>query len=146
VFGLYSPENLIGGAILGEAWHIKKYGNWKNTIELRRMALIDNAPKNSESYFIGKICWYIKKHSGIKRILSYCDTSRGHKGTIYKASGFKCVGFGAKTNTVLFNGKEYHARSLTIDRPYANALKEKMKDGVAEYRKCEGKTIWIKDL
>jgi hypothetical protein len=54
-FGLFSPELLIGGAMFGDPRHRDKYSDNGKVpcLELRRLALIDDAPKNSESFFIG---------------------------------------------------------------------------------------------
>jgi hypothetical protein len=65
--------------------------NGYNIYELRRMAICDEAPKNTASYFISKMIKYIKKEKpNIYKLISYQDTSV-HLGTIYKASGWEKV-------------------------------------------------------
>ena len=58
VFGLFYKEDLIGAMIygpLGMANTWKKYADSESEIvELRRLCCIDNTPKCTESYFIGK--------------------------------------------------------------------------------------------
>ena len=60
----------------------------KTTLELRRMAIADDAPKNTASRMIGVMRKIIKKEfPHITLLLSYQDTDV-HQGTIYKASGW----------------------------------------------------------
>lgn len=59
-----------------------------STIELRRYAIRDVAPKNTASWGLGLMVKLIKKKFGkIKLFISYQDTSV-HKGTIYRAAGW----------------------------------------------------------
>jgi hypothetical protein len=133
-------DNIVGGAVMGLPRHGSKY---KDCIEIRRMALLDECPKYSESYFLGKIIWWIKKHNLCKNILSYADESVGHKGIIYKATNFKLVG---KTNPsvhIFWNGVRYHPRSLTINRPYSYKLREALKTGEAKKEVGLPKNIYL---
>jgi len=57
-------------------------------LELRRMAISEDAPKNTASRMIGIMRRIIKKEfPHITLLLSYQDTDV-HEGTIYKASGW----------------------------------------------------------
>ena len=76
----------------------------KNVIELRRIACVDNTPKNAESYFISKCIKWIKKYTQYDVIISYADPYYGHKGTIYQASNFKYIGK-QKFNAVMLKWK-----------------------------------------
>jgi hypothetical protein len=55
----------------------------------------------------------------------------GHSGTIYRAANYKQVGTTAPTKHVWWNGKRYHPRSLSIDRPYSYALRAAVAAGEA---------------
>ena len=57
------------------------------TYELRRMAICNNAPKNTASRMISIMCKILKKKTHYCRLISYQDTEV-HTGTIYKASGW----------------------------------------------------------
>ncbi len=58
-------------------------------LELRRMAIADDAPRNTASRMISVMVRKIKiTFPEIKRVISYQDTEV-HHGTIYKASGWK---------------------------------------------------------
>jgi len=57
-------------------------------LELRRMAIADDAPKNTASRMLGVMARMAKKRfSEITRLISYQDTDV-HRGTIYAASGW----------------------------------------------------------
>jgi len=61
----------------------------KTALELRRMAICDNAPKNLASRMIGIMRRIIEKEMPhLTLLISYQDTEV-HAGTIYKASGWK---------------------------------------------------------
>ena len=62
--------------------------NGETTLELRRYAIKDGAPKNTASWGIGKMVRAIRdKFPDVVRLISYQDTSV-HNGTIYKASNW----------------------------------------------------------
>ncbi len=78
--------------------HLYAVAMWSNPVarlnpqitwlELRRLAISDEAPKNTASRMLGWMARDIrKKFPLIVRLISYQDTSR-HVGTIYKASGW----------------------------------------------------------
>ena len=57
-------------------------------IELRRMALSPDAPKNSASRFLSWMArWFQKHYPQREMLISYQDTAV-HRGTIYKAAGW----------------------------------------------------------
>jgi hypothetical protein len=67
----------------------------KNWIELRRLAISADAPKNTASRFLASMTRYFKQHHPEKeRLISYQDTAV-HEGTIYKASGWE-IGYYSK--------------------------------------------------
>lgn len=141
---LSSEDIVVGGVVIGKPRHEKKYSNSGkvNVVELRRMALLDECPKNTESYFLGRVHWWLKKYTDIERVISYSDLSVGHIGTIYKASGYTLIGKTAKSKHVFWEGKRYHPRSLTIDRPYSYRLRDAVKDGTATVEIGEPKLIF----
>jgi hypothetical protein len=65
----------------------KRYGG--ETWELARLYLIDEIPRNAETWLIGQSVRWIKRHSKhVKHLVSYADPSQGHSGCIYKASNW----------------------------------------------------------
>ncbi|MFZ2523630.1 MAG: hypothetical protein WAW92_04565 [Minisyncoccia bacterium] len=139
-FQMYIDNKQVGGAVLGLPRHEKKY---KNCIDIRRMACLDNAPKNSESYFLGQVIKWIRDNTTYDFVLSYSDMTVGHQGTIYKASNFECIGQTTPTKYVEWEGKIYHPRSLSIDRDYSYRMREDVKTGKAIVKIGLPKNIWL---
>lgn len=99
-------------------------------LELRRLCLIDDTPKNAESYFIARTIRWLKKHTDWKFIVSYADPEYGHSGTIYKAANFKLDGMTSEGSTLLVDGKSFHIRTLTmLDRDYGREINRRYKEG-----------------
>lgn len=142
-FALVNNGKIVGGAITGLPRHTKKY---PNTIDIRRMACLDDSPKNSESFFLGRIIQYIASNTDFKFVLSYSDKTVGHFGTIYKASNFKNVGETAQSKYIEFGDRKYHMRSMTIDRDYSYKLRGAIKEGSAKIVTGDKKIIWIYEI
>ena len=104
--GAYYKDNVLAGVVIGKARHDKKYSKELKCVEIRRMACVDELPKNSESWLLGKTLWWLKKNTDIKRVISYSDKSVGHKGTIYKASNFKLIGETSPSKHVFLERKK----------------------------------------
>lgn len=136
---VYNGE-LVGGSVLGLPRHSKKY---PNAIDVRRMACIDDTPKNAESWFLGSIIKWISRDKDYDFILSYSDLTKGHEGTIYKASNFTFNGLTAPSKEVHWLGKIYHPRSITIDRDYSYKMREAIESGEAKIVTGKPKKIWI---
>lgn len=160
VFGLFYQNNLIGAMIygpLGMANTWKKYANSESEIvELRRLCCIDNTPKNTESYFIGKTIRWLKRNTDYKIIISYADTYHNHQGTIYKASNFKHCGMTANGKVIEYDGRTYHdkcIRTYHVDKngnkklkPFAQKVKDALENGEAKYVETPGKHIYVYKL
>jgi hypothetical protein len=66
--------------------------NGRNWLELRRMAISGDAPKNTASRMLSIMTRLIRvRKPHIVKLISYQDTEI-HSGTIYKASGWKMAG------------------------------------------------------
>lgn len=154
-FKLLDGDRIIGAMMYGRiamagVW--KKYADSENELtELRRLCCIDDTPKNTESYFIGKTLRWLKKNTQIKRVISYADTTYCHEGTIYKASNFKHCGMTAKGRVIMYEGKRYHDKTIRTKykgelKPFARKIKEALESGEAEYVQTKGKHIYIYDF
>lgn len=152
---LDANDQLIGAIIYGKiamanVW--KKYSEKEaDLIELKRLCCIDNTPKNTESFFIGKTIKWLKKNTNIKRIISYADTTYSHQGTIYRASNFKHLGMTNKGKVIMFEGKRYHDKTIRTKykdglKPFAIKIKEALQNGEAKYVDTLGKHIFLYDL
>ena len=136
-FNLTSPDGsfglprMIGAMIYGKPAMpdvSKKYceDNPDIVLELNRLCCIDDTPKNTESFFIGKTLRWLKQNTDIEVILSYADLEQGHEGIIYKASNFHLLGQSGGGRNLMVDGKKYHARSLGQKlKPYGRDLKRR---------------------
>lgn len=67
---------------------IRRYGGM--TWELARLYLLDEIPRNAETWLIAKSVNIIKRHfKNVQYLVSYADPSHGHTGLIYKAANWK---------------------------------------------------------
>ena len=142
-FAMFINGELVGGSVMGKPRHEKKY---KNCIDIRRMACLDEAPKNSESWFLSQIIKWVASNTSYDFVLSYSDKTVGHNGTIYKAANFGSIGETTPTKYVEWGERTYHPRSLSIDRPYSYRLREAVKVGDAIIKIGLPKTIWIYEI
>ena len=88
--------------------------NGRGYIELRRMAIADDAPKNTATRMIGWMIRELKKRGEYTKAISYQDTG-SHKGTIYKASGWQAVGLKKNIGTG-WNTRDRNAMQSTSDK------------------------------
>jgi hypothetical protein len=142
-FAMFINGKMVGGSVMGKPRHENKY---KNCIDIRRMALLDESPKNSESWFLSQIIRWVASNTEYDYVLSYSDKTVGHLGTIYKAANFKCIGETSPTKYVEWNGRTYHPRSISIDRPYSYQLRDAIKIGEAVILTGLSKSIWIYEI
>lgn len=142
-FAMFIDGELVWWSVLGKPRHEKKY---KNCIDIRRMACLDSAPFNSESYFLWQIILWCAINTDYNYVLSYSDNTVWHIWTIYKASNFKCIWETTPTKYVEFGEKIYHPRSITIDRPYSYILREAIKTWEAKVKTWLKKIIWLYEI
>jgi hypothetical protein len=155
-FGLYHNEDLIGVSIFGKPAMNNQASKWNPSdpsklVELRRLCCIDETPKNTESYFIGKCLKWLKKNTNIEVVISYADMTYGHEGVIYKASNFKHVGISPGGRVIMYEGKRYHDKTIRTKyngklKPFAKKIKEALESGEAYYSKTEYKNIYLYHL
>lgn len=154
-FRLMNGDTMIGAMIYGKmamanCW--KKYAELEvDVIELRRLCCIDDTPKNTESYFIGKTLKWLRKNTSIKRVVSYADPSFGHTGVIYKASNFQHIGYTSKGRVIKYGDKRYHDKCIRANnngnlKPFALEIREALKNGEASYISTKPKVIYLYNL
>ena len=98
-------------------------------LELRRLCLIDDTPKNAESFFVGWTIRWLKKNTDWEYIISYADEEQGHSGVIYRASNFEYLGKTSAGRTLEVDGKKFHIRTLSmLDRPYGVEINRRYKE------------------
>lgn len=110
-FGVFLNGKLEGALQFGPSMDrvrmAKNLGiGFNESLELNRMALSDNCPKNSESRALGICLRLLKKnYPHLKIIISFADACQCGDGTIYRASGFRLHSF--KKNNSLIDMKEF---------------------------------------
>lgn len=132
---------LIGAVLFGAmsttAW--KKFSSTEvGVIELRRLVLLDEAGRNSESRLIGYCLRWIKANDkDIEVVVSYADPKYGHSGTIYRASNFTYMGLSGKDKGYYDpeTGRSYHSRALRTKykgefKPFVKVLRDKKDRGI----------------
>lgn len=155
-FAMYDQADAMVGAMiygkLGMANAWKKYGDSIDEVmELRRLVLVDDTPKNSESYFIGHTLRWLKTNTEVKTIVSYADPNYGHSGIIYRATNFEHVGMTAPGKVIIWDGKKYHDKAIRTKykgelKPFAKRLRQALEDGEAHYETQLPKHIYVKNL
>lgn len=114
---------------------MEKYSDrFDGFIELRRLVLIDDTPRNSESFFIGKTLKWLVKNTDIDTVVSYAYPNYGHEGTVYKASNFVLSGKTSPGRVIILNGKKYHDKAIRTKykgelKPFAKRLKDALESG-----------------
>ena len=113
-FGLLDPNEVIRGVILygtpaSAPLRSGIAGNEEslNVIELTRLWVDDAAPKNGESFLIGRSI----RQCGKEIVVSFADMSFGHIGTVYQASNFLYTGLSAKRTSWTVRGAEKHGHT-----------------------------------
>jgi hypothetical protein len=157
-FSVKHNNQLCGGVIYGSlsttAW--KKFAQQEDEVlELRRLVLLDEVGKNSESHVVGRTIRWIKQHRpDVRVIVAYADPMYGHDGLIYRASNFRYLGLSGsdKGYTDPQTGKTYHSRALrTKDdhgsyKPFVKVLRDKLENGDLEVTELPGKHCYIYEI
>lgn len=90
--GCFSGQQLVGVVTFGRIINCKPiFAGTSNRVglEINRMAMVDQAPKNSESWFLMRAIKLVrKKYDWLRFISTWADGLRCQGGTIYKACGF----------------------------------------------------------
>ena len=143
-----ATNSLVGVAIYGNPMSSKID---KDIIELRRLCLIDDTPRNTESWFIAKTLRWLESNTKYSRVISFADPNHGHSGTIYKASNFEYEGLEDNGNprVVQYGDKQYHMRQYYAKdssgeyQSHALRLQEAVRAGRAEIIKQHRKHRYV---
>lgn len=131
-FGLYENDAIIGVILYGNptaptTLNICGDKNKNNVIELTRLWIKDDTPKNIESYFIGNTIKLINK----KIIVAFADPDANHIGTVYQASNFYYCGKSKRTGKVIaIRDDTIHNKTLWTRYKTANKIREVYGDRV----------------
>lgn len=126
-YGLYDEDSLIGVISYGTPASSTLLSgvcgkeNADKVIELNRLVINDDAPKNSASFLVGRSIRLLPKP---KIIVSYADTGQGHVGYVYQACNFIYTGLSSPFKDPKVKGLEHQHHAT-----YANGMtNEQLKD------------------
>ena len=117
--GFYIEENLVGMLSLGYGTRplhtikaIFPSLNVENYLEIGRMCMTEEMPRNSESQMISKTVKWIKKNmKEVKILFTWADGFRGKVGYVYQACSFKYIG-NIMTDAYMIDGMMVHPRKI----------------------------------
>tara|TARA_Y100000114_G_scaffold81932_1_gene75621 strand:+ start:2554 stop:3216 length:663 start_codon:yes stop_codon:yes gene_type:complete len=106
-FGLADTDNNLAGVITFGCPPNKEYNDGKcifykkrvKTLELNRLVINSNAPKNTASFFIMQA---IKQLPAPMALVSYADANYNHHGYVYQATNWLYTGTSAKKHRYTF--------------------------------------------
>lgn len=117
-FGVFSENRFMGAITFGvgptNAHRLVDGAEARDCLTLTRLWLDDELPKNSESRVIGLCLRALRKHTGVKFVLSYADPAQGHIGTIYQATNWIYTGLSSAMPLYdIGDGILRHSRTLS---------------------------------
>ena len=128
-FGLFKKDILMGVVCYGTPssaplrMGIAGKENANNVIELTRLWVSDEVPKNGESFLIGRTL----KYAGKEIIVSFAEINQGHVGTVYQATNWLYTGLSAKRTNWVIEGVDKHCQTLA-DKYTAKDIRKKYGD------------------
>jgi len=140
--GIMKGAMFFGRMAMANQW--KRFSDTpKNVIELRRLCCIDDTPKNTESYFIGKALKLLNSDWGNGIVVSYADKEHGHSGVIYRATNFTMICEIPGARVIVWGDKQYHDKTIRTKyngklKPFAKRVKDALESGEAVYKKRLG--------
>ena len=117
-FGVFLSGRLSGAATFGSgptnAYRLVDGAAPDDCATLSRLWLSAELPSNSESRVIGLVLRALRRHIGVKFVLTYADPSQGHLGVIYQATNWLYTGLSeAMPLYDVGDGVARHSRSLS---------------------------------
>lgn len=147
-YGLYSGETLVGVCAFAtpssENVCASVFGpdHKRAVTELHRLVLLDEVPKNAESFFISRALRLLKQDRPYyAAVLSFADTTEGHLGTIYQATNALYCGTTGKS-------KFWRDETGRLRHPRQNGVnvspeQAKAAGWVAEYRDSKHRYLFL---
>ena len=124
-FGLFEGEEIVGVVVYGtpSSAPLRKgicgIEESFNVIELTRLWVKDDTPKNVESFLIG----YTIKKIDKEVVVSYAEIEQGHTGIVYQATNWLYTGLSAKRSNWVVEGIDKHCQTIA-DKHTSKELKE----------------------
>ena len=111
---LFSNERIVGCVIYGtpSSAPLRKgicgIEESFNVLELTRLWIEDDTPKNTESFLIGNTIKLVNKEI----IVSYAEIEQGHLGIVYQATNWIYTGLSAKRTNWVIEGVDKHCQTI----------------------------------
>lgn len=147
-YGLFLGERLIGVCMFAtpcsENVRASLWGkeNVNHVTELHRLHILDETPKNTESWFVSRVLKQLKiDKPQIWGVLSFSDLTEGHSGVIYQALNAYRIGQTSPANFYIDQtGRLRHPRQngVNITKPMAKEL-----GWVVERRMSKNRYLWL---
>lgn len=141
--GLYLDNELYGVLVFARPNGRGSKQAYGNVLEISRLVLLDEAPRNSESWFIARALKWLKSKDAYVGALAYADPYYGHDGMIYRASNFRYSGRTHNSCPVIWKGKLYHRRIMNGTSQIARDLRAALDNGEARFSNRPGKYIYL---
>ena len=125
-FGLFDKSEVVGVIVYGtpSSAPLRKgvcgEEEMMNVIELTRLWVRDDVPKNGESFLIGNTIRKVNKEI----VVSFADTEQDHLGIIYQATNWIYTGLSAKRTNWTIEGLDNHCQTIA-DKYTAKEIREK---------------------
>jgi len=129
-YGLFNNDIMIGclcfATPCSENVRSSAFGSdYKDHVtELHRLFIVDDAPKNTESWFISRCLKLLKSDKPhIWAVITFADSTEGHLGTIYQATNAIYCGMSSKATFYLDQeGRLRHPRQNGINISVDDAI------------------------
>lgn len=119
-FGAFLAGRLVGVLQYGSPMDKAKVlplvqgTKWNDMLELNRMAMVDETPRNAESRVIAITAAIIRKqYPNVEWVLSFSDGCQCGDGTIYRASGFLLTGIKKNATIYKYQGEGFTSIGLS---------------------------------
>ena len=127
--GVFNEENELVGVLQfgypmnGVKTSSKILGD-KKMMELNRMVMRDEEPRNSESKAIGVCMKWIKTNTDLDYILSFSDGKEGNVGYIYQATNWLYIGYLLSDSFYKIDNETVHAVTVWHKYKEKHALRD----------------------
>jgi hypothetical protein len=128
--GLFRVGEIFDNNCLGVAWWIPPTKNaafatyparWQSVLCLSRLVILDEVPKNAATFLLSRSRKLIDR-SLWECLVTYADTWRGHRGTIYLADNWLYVGKTKPEAVYTLNGRMVARKAGPRTRTHAEML------------------------
>lgn len=147
-WGLFDDEKLIGVIAFAtpgsENVRASLFGkeHVDRVTELHRLVILDETPKNTESWFISRSLKLLKERKKeLWAVISFADSTEGHQGTIYQATN--AIYAGMTTATRFYRDETGRLRHPRQNGHNVTLKEAEAKGWVAEKRQAKHRYVFF---